>query len=346
MANTSSVTQLAHEHNTAEKAGSARRGLCFALVLGLLAPLVGEFLLGNKPITAIAGLILLAPLYGGAAILIREVSRRHGGGWFMIILLSMAYGLLLEGILDQMIFNPAYLKLESFDGWARIPGFNASASLIQGSLTLHTIWSMCLPILLIELFDKRPGNKPWLSRRGLKVTAAVFALAAVATILIHYDEFKFMASPAQLGVIVCAVMALCVAAFKLKPRITPAHGHTAPTPRKVARRTFMALSLYWVAWIFMVGGEAGLEWFNVVFWLIWASAVTLVSLRWMRSDGWGDRHRLALARGALLTYVWVGFFQAGVVYGLNPIVVLGNVVFGAGAIILLRAAAHRHHSPC
>lgn len=47
-------------------------------VLGLffLAPLAGEFLLGNLPVTMFWLIIVLAPIYGGGALLIREVSRR------------------------------------------------------------------------------------------------------------------------------------------------------------------------------------------------------------------------------------------------------------------------------
>ncbi|MFG2674654.1 hypothetical protein [Streptomyces sp. NPDC048445] len=37
-----------------------------ALGLFLLAPLIGEFLLGNQPITALPSVFLLAPLYGAA----------------------------------------------------------------------------------------------------------------------------------------------------------------------------------------------------------------------------------------------------------------------------------------
>jgi hypothetical protein len=52
-----------------------------AIGLFFLSPLVAEYLLGNLPITAIAALVLLAPLYGGGAVLIREVTRRAGRGW-------------------------------------------------------------------------------------------------------------------------------------------------------------------------------------------------------------------------------------------------------------------------
>ncbi|HEU0114734.1 MAG TPA: hypothetical protein VFQ80_08655, partial [Thermomicrobiales bacterium] len=63
-----------------------------AIGLFFLAPLVAEFLLGNVAIDALAGLIVLAPLYGGGAVLIREAPRRADRGWPSMLLLGLAYG--------------------------------------------------------------------------------------------------------------------------------------------------------------------------------------------------------------------------------------------------------------
>jgi hypothetical protein len=57
----------------------------------LLAPYVGEFLLGNQPITALPWLLALAPMYGGGALLVREVGRRLRGGWPVLVLLAAGY---------------------------------------------------------------------------------------------------------------------------------------------------------------------------------------------------------------------------------------------------------------
>ncbi len=86
-----------------------------ALGLFVLAPLVAEFLLGNLPITALPALVLLAPLYGGGALLIREVARRTGRGWPTMIVLALAYGVLEEGITTMSLFNPAYVNAHLLD---------------------------------------------------------------------------------------------------------------------------------------------------------------------------------------------------------------------------------------
>jgi hypothetical protein len=68
-----------------------------ALGLYLLAPLVAEYLLGDFPLTRLPLLFVLAPVYGRAALLIREATRRAVRGWPTILLLALAFGLLLEG---------------------------------------------------------------------------------------------------------------------------------------------------------------------------------------------------------------------------------------------------------
>jgi hypothetical protein len=69
-----------------------------AIALFFLSPLVAEFLLGDFTILQLPYLFLLAPAYGGAAVLIREVSRRAGRGWPTMILLALAYALIEEGL--------------------------------------------------------------------------------------------------------------------------------------------------------------------------------------------------------------------------------------------------------
>jgi hypothetical protein len=78
-----------------------------AIALFLLAPLVAEYLLGNLPITWLFALVVLAPMYGGGALLMREAARRRGRGLGTVLVLGVAYGVLEEGLVTQSLFNPA-----------------------------------------------------------------------------------------------------------------------------------------------------------------------------------------------------------------------------------------------
>src|SRR5437588_4144985 len=86
-----------------------------AILLFFLAPLVAEFVLGDLTFAQIGALFALAPLYGGGAILIREITRRSGRGWPTFLLLGLAYAFLEEALLTQSLFNPNYLHLRLID---------------------------------------------------------------------------------------------------------------------------------------------------------------------------------------------------------------------------------------
>jgi len=85
------------------------RGLLPAAGLFLLAPLVAEFLSGNMSITRLGMLVILAPLYGGGALLIPEWVRKAGRGWPSIFVLALAYGILEEAVLMQSLSNRNFL---------------------------------------------------------------------------------------------------------------------------------------------------------------------------------------------------------------------------------------------
>ena len=93
------------DQNPSKKHVGAAVGLFF------LAPLVAEFLLGNLPIKLLPALVVLAPMYGGGALLIRETVRRMGRGWPSILLLALAFGILEEAFATQSLFNPDYLGM-------------------------------------------------------------------------------------------------------------------------------------------------------------------------------------------------------------------------------------------
>ena len=50
-------------------------------------------------------IVFLAPLYGGAALLVREVAVRAGRGWPGMLLLSWAFGVAMPGLVDLSLFT-------------------------------------------------------------------------------------------------------------------------------------------------------------------------------------------------------------------------------------------------
>ena len=158
-----------------------KRGIWPALGLVFAAPLVAEYLLGNLPIKLLPALIVLAPMYGGGALLIREVVRRTGRGWPSILLLGMAYAIFEEAYTTQSLFNPNYLKLNlGLLTPAYIPSLGIGG--VVDALDVQCAWDVehldtdCM----IEACVPDRARTPWLGRVGLAVVTVVFLLGATA----------------------------------------------------------------------------------------------------------------------------------------------------------------------
>ena len=307
-----------------------------AAILFFLAPLVAEFLLGNLPITMLSSLVVLAPMYGGGALLIREVVRRTDRGWPGMILLALAYGVLEEGITTQALFNPNYLNAHLLDyGFVLSLGISIPWTLFV--LTIHTVWSICVPIALVEVLFPARRTTPWLGGPGLAITCILFAIGIIATTAITLSTDAFIASAFQLAGVVVAIIILIVAAFGLQPRRHTAGTDTRPAPNAWSVGVFALV----ISSIFMLIPHLPDWWIPVVLYLI-IYVVAIVAVRsWSRRQRWGDQHQLALAGGALLTYAWHAFPQPSVFLGNSATDLIGNAVFAAGAVILIVVAARR-----
>ena len=311
-----------------------------AVGLFVLAPLVGEFLLGNLRIDQLFVLPLFAPLYGGGALLIRETVRRTGRGWPAIVLLAAAYALLEEGPIDRLLWNPSYSGQVTLAGDAYLPALGTNVSILQAVLSLHTIWSISVPIALVESFVPHRRTAAWLGRTGLMVTGALFAFGVGIAYWAKQMESPFRATPGQYAGAVVVIVALVVAAFTLAHRPRPVD-RMAPGPWLVGVLTLVLTSLLLVLVMFWPARLS--QWVSVAAWCVVAAALIVLLARWSRSRGWGDPHRLGVAAGALLTYVWVAFPHrpGGVGPGTRTDVLdlVGNTVFALFAVALIMLAA-------
>jgi hypothetical protein len=316
-----------------------RHRFLLAIGLFLLSPLVGEFLLGNQPITALPSLILLAPMYGGGALLIREGSRRAGRGWPTMILLAAAYALIEEGLVDQMLWNPHYGGTGVGAAYAstHVALLGTSIQLLQDVLALHVVWSICVPIAVIETFS-RDRTRPWLGKPGLAVTAAVFVAGSVFLAAAQVQSEHFIASPVRFAQATAAIAALIVTACVIGRRPAPRVEASPPRPWAVGTGAFVASSLYFVCQD-LPGANPAIPWLAVSAGLILAGSAVALATRWSHRRDWGAAHRLALAGGALLTYVWLGFAQGQAMGVPRTTAVIGSIILGAFAIILLGLAA-------
>lgn len=300
-----------------------------ALGLFFLAPLVGEYLLGNVPLSAIGGMLVLAPMYGGGAVLIREAARHAGRGWPTILVLALAYGVLQPGLIDLTLFSPPSLEGLDYRDAAYIPVLGVSAAAMVSFSVGHAIWSISVPIAIVETFVPERRTTPWLAKFGLMVTGVVFLLGST---LIFSDAWHNLPTVPQTIGTAAAVAALLFAAFLVGKRLRPKIDRPAPKPWVVGVVSFIVSSVF-----FFARDET---WPGVAFGLILIAVMAVVIARWSRRTGWGAAHRLGMAGGALLTYAWGGFILTALYGRTGTIDLIGNVVFALGAIALLAAAIH------
>lgn len=310
------------------------RGLFF------LAPIVAEFLLGNLPVTMLIALTALAPMYGGAAVLIREIARRRALGWPGIVLLGLAFALAQEAFVTRSLFDPDYAGARPLD-YGYLPALGIGAWWTVFVLSLHVVWSIVVPIALVEGLNARRADTPWLGRIGLAVTGVLFALGLV--LAASYAGF-YTPSPWQLAGAGAAVIALVVAALRSAARAERARaadGRPAPGPWTAGAAALVAGSVFWLGAMFIDVLDVVPGTVMALVYLALGAGTAATVVRWSRRAGWDARHRTALAAGALLVYAWHGFPQPPAVPVPPAVDLAGNTVLALGAVILAVAAVRR-----
>ena len=284
-----------------------QRSILAAVTLFFVAPLVAEYLLGDFPITFLSPLILLAPLYGGGALLIRELARRFGRGWPTILLLGCAYSLIEEGYTTQTLFNRDALGLHMHlldHAWIPALGIGAWWTLFM--LNVHTFWSIGVSIALVEgLFPSR-ASTPWLGKIGDCVAAILFAAGAYASTAYSIHHYHFIASTTEFVVTGVICILFVVAAFLLPASTPPAQAGAVPSPWITGLVAFLLGTAVLLAPVY-------LNWVAVA-WILAADLIFLLLL-WVfsRRSAWTALHTFSIGAGGALVYGVHAFMQGPIV---------------------------------
>jgi len=311
-----------------------RRSIGAAIALFFTAPLVAEFLLGNLPIKMLVALVALAPMYGGGALLIRELVRRAGRGWPSILLLGAAYTLVEEGFVTQSLFNPDYLKMQMHlldHAW--ISALHISAWWTLFMFNLHTFWSVSVSIALIEALVPSRAGQPWLGRLGDSIVALLFLVGCAACTGITLKGDRFVSSPVQFICAGVACLGFIVAAFLIPRRGSGASSGAVPSAwitGVVALALGLGVMFTPAAWNW--GAFAAILAIDVAFLIF----VGLLS----RRTAWTALHTFSLGAGGALAYGLHAFIERPV-FGGGFAARVGNVIFLAAAVAVITAGARR-----
>lgn len=301
-----------------------------ALTLAFLSPLIAEFLLGNMSIDLLWALVVLAPFYGGGALLVREASLRWHVGWPGRFALGLAYGVIEEGLVTQSLFNPNYLGLRLLDyGHVAVLGMGAWWTVFV--LALHSVWSVAASIGLAESLWPERRDERWVQGPGLSVVAVLFLAGCTLNSRLG-GNLPPKASLDQLaGSLLAAV--LLVAAVWLLGRRPPRARRTlgsAPTPVFAAAAAFVLLSLFMIST--RATGRMPPAW-NLAWMLGTLLVLAACVWRWSSAAAWNVRHELALVTGALATYGWWSLTLTA------PVSLVGPALDTAGNVVVIAATA-------
>ncbi|MCI4321749.1 MAG: hypothetical protein L3K18_01230 [Thermoplasmata archaeon] len=297
------------------------------LLVALLSPGIVEYLSGSSKL---GGIVVAPPLfalllcfnlglYVPGVLLIREARIRWRGGWTTVILLGCAYAIVEEGLALSTLFNPQASVVGALGFYGHFLG--VSWVWLVGVVAVHVVFSIGLPILLLDLALPTSRGVPFLARRGIAAALGVLALTTSSLLLVTWGLFHFFAGvPIVLGSLI-AIAALVWAA-RTVPRDLVRPWHAGPTRPP---------------WVFAILGTAfwpGLLLIDALFGVAgMPPAVTVLALLGallafllVVSAGIGrvanERCLLALTMGLVAPIMF-----AGAVVGLGvPVVLVGDVL--------------------
>jgi hypothetical protein len=323
-----------------------RRALAPAATLFALAPLIGEVLFGALPLSRLPfGLLGLIGLYGGGALLTRELARRRGLSAWRVVALGIAYGIFEEGTVVQSLFDQHYKGLDFLGFYGHWAGVNWIWSLFI--VPYHAVFSIAIPIALVELLHPSERCEPWIGGAALIAVGAIFAANAALLAVFQTHLFTSRAPDVSLtanGVALLAIVAIVSEAWRAPTAGTNASLRTGASRRRIWWVGFGSGLAWFVGYRVLVIGtgtnmpaaaalSAGVLIAGAIAWTVWSVAPP-------RRE-WCAASTYSLVAGALPTCWLLGFLIAAVSGG-NPVVnLVGHVVFGGLMFMGLRAVRKR-----
>ena len=277
----------------------AKRFLSPAVVLLFLSPVIGELLSGSAPPAEFfnpLGFIMLAVLYGGGAILVREMTFRWGKGWPTLLILGAAYGIAEEGLMCKSFFDPNWMDLGALGSYGRWIGANWVWAL---ELTIyHCVFSIAIPILLVGILFPARRRQAWVGKGKLW---AIFVLWVLNAVFIFLFISKYRPPVVHYLVTMAVTVGLCILAWRMP---NPVSGEK----KKVVRAFWFlpvgfvgTLALFFLVWVVPKTGIHPLLTMVFLIGLVVLVGLGLLKMSGVRA-GWSERHQWALISGAL------GFF--------------------------------------
>jgi hypothetical protein len=320
-----------------------------ALSLMVLAPLIAEVLPGATRMSAIFVLPIEILVWGGAAVLIREVVRRLQLGWLNMLLLAMALSVAEECVIQQTSLAPMVIKLKGVE-YAR--DFDVNYVYFLWALIYESLFVVLIPIGLVELIFRDQREQGWLNAAGISTVGLLFVPGCffawftwtqiARTKVFHLEPYT--PPPFQMAIAAASIALLIALA-------------TGPLRHQLARRSNGLHPPHPLA-LFLLSGIATIVIFGLTLLGFGISptfpplaavmiGLTLIVLliaflpRFYAHKSWTTWHQVAILYGAILTNMaifFVGFI------GATPLDFYGKVIVDTISVVLLFWLALRMRS--
>ena len=295
------------EPTTAQRIDRTVRRWPAALTLAILAPLIAELGVGSVAASTAWTLPFFGYIYSAGALLIREVVRRRHLGIGSMLALGLAYGLLEEGLaLGSLTSTTLYPVAD----WApRLLGFNTAFSLWV--LPYHAVFSIVVPIVMVDLIFPRLRTQPYLRTGGLIgwVIALLIGIGVIRLSLIWMDPHHV---DSAIHLVVVGVLAAGLVAWGLLKRPAVLRDRPIPRPRSLVVVGAVSVAGYFALLMQLPGAEHSAYLPDRLAWLAPVLALALLATgaafvcQWSTSTRWSPAHSAALIAGALPAHSLLG----------------------------------------
>ncbi|MDQ1641167.1 MAG: hypothetical protein QOJ90_518 [Actinomycetota bacterium] len=265
-----------------------------ALLVG--APFIAECVASaNTPTVVFLNpvvLTVLAMLYGGTALLLREAWVRGRIGFVGALVWAGAFTALNEGVVSGVLFKADALGLPP-EGLGRQSGTNWA--LVVDLSWFHGLFGLAVPIALAELTFPSQAARPWLRRRGITFCIAAVLLVGIAAILPKDGTSVPDLGPRLTTLAFVPIVAMLALWLPKRERVR--RSTSIPSPRGLAFRGALLSFSYGLIFFGLPHLAPRL---TVLAGITFVVPSIALLRRWTRSEMWSRRHAVWLIGGLLV----------------------------------------------
>ena len=281
------------------------RGSIWTLLV--LAPVIAEVLSGATRLSVLFVLVPEIMVWGGGALLARELVRRWRAGALSLLCLGLALSIAEEFIIQQTSIAPLPFAGANVS-FGRYAGVNWVYLLFM--LGFESVWVVLVPVQVTELIFPSHREKPWLRKRGLIATCVALLIGS----RIAWYGWTQQARPRlhavpyhpPVGLILVglgSIAALVGIAWMVRGfgRADEGASRQAANPWLVGFAAFLFAAAWFELIALVFVPYPGLAvWIPLCAGPVWALMAFSLLRYWSAASSWRDMHRFALCFGAVL----------------------------------------------